>query len=282
MTETLIDSTYEPCAQCDAPLDGAQRYCVFCGASRHHGGDPVARYLAAARRPAPAAPPPAVATGSPRSERWLVVSLVLLPLAAAAGVLVGRDSAGNDALVAALRAQKAPVVQVGGAGAATTASTASAGGSGAAASTTTTTFPLAKGYTVQLRTLPSGADATAIGAAKKAAEGKGAKDVGVLDPAGVDVRPDPGRKLVVYAGAYRTRAQAEKALAKVKHDFPGAKVVSVRRPAAAADAADAPVAKHPTAKQKADGAKIVQQIQAAKGRKYVQQQRKLPDTIVVP
>ena len=63
MTETLIDSTYEPCAQCDAPLDAAQRYCVFCGASRHHAGDPVARYLAAARRPAAATAPPAVAAG---------------------------------------------------------------------------------------------------------------------------------------------------------------------------------------------------------------------------
>ena len=199
-------------------------------------------------------------------------------------MLVGRDSAGDDALIAALRAQKAPVVQVGGAGAATTAATtASAGGSGTATGATTTTFPLAKGYTVQLRTLPAGADAAAIAAATKAARGKGAKRVGVLDPAGVDVRPDPGGKLVLYAGAFRTRAQAEKALAASKHDFPGAKVVSVRRSSsAAADAADAPVAKHPTAKQKADGAKIVQQIQATKGKKYVEQQRQLPDTIVVP
>jgi hypothetical protein len=39
---------------------------------------------------------------------------------------------------------------------------------------------------------------------------------------------------------------------------------------------------HPTASQKADGARIVQQIQATKGKSYVQQQRKLPDTIVVP
>ena len=51
-------------------------------------------------------------------------------------------------------------------------------------------------------------------------------------------------------------------------------------PAAAPDSA--PVAKHPTAKQKADGAKIVQQIQSTKGKAYVDQQRKLPDTIVVP
>jgi hypothetical protein len=98
----------------------------------------------------------------------------------------------------------------------------------------------------------------------------------------VDVRPDPGGKLVLYAGAFHTRGRAEKALATVKHDFPGAQVVSVRRSSSAASAGDAPVAKHPTAKQKADGAKIVQQIQATKGKKYVEQQRKLPDTIVVP
>jgi hypothetical protein len=39
---------------------------------------------------------------------------------------------------------------------------------------------------------------------------------------------------------------------------------------------------HPTAKQKVQGAKIVQEIQARKGKSYVQQQRNLPDTIVVP
>ena len=280
MTETLIESTYDPCAQCGAPLDDAQRYCVHCGASRHHAADPVARYLAVAKqRPARAASPPAPAAGSPRSERWLVLALVLLPLAAAAGVLVGRSSGGSDELVAALRAQKAPVVQIGAAGAGAATTTAAASSSGGSGKATGTAFPLAQGYTVQLRTLPAGADTAA---ATKAARAKGAKAVGVLDPAGVDVKPDPGGKLILYSGAFHTRAKAEKALAGLKHDFPGAKVVSVRRSGASDSAADAPVAKHPTAKQKADGGKIVQQIQATKGKKYVEQQRQLPDTIVVP
>jgi hypothetical protein len=277
-TDTLIDNTYETCAQCGAPLDDAQRYCVYCGASRHHAADPVARYLATARqRPAPAAPP-AVAVASARSDRWLVLALALLPLAAVGGVLVGRNSSGNDTLIAALRAQKAPVVKVGALGAGTTA----AGGGGATATTASAAaFPLAKGYTVQLRTLP--ADAS-VSSATAAARKKGAQRVGVLDPAGADISPDPGGKRVLYAGVFKTRAQAEKTLAKLRHSFPGAQVISVRRTAATDSAAadDAPVAKHPTAKQKSDGAKIVKQIQATKGKKYVDQQRKLPDTIVVP
>ena len=104
----------------------------------------------------------------------------------------------------------------------------------------------------------------------------------MLDPAVVDVRPDPGNKLVLYSGAFPTRSKAEKVLAKVKHDFPGAKVVAVSRREESDESIDAPVAKHPTAAQKAEGAKIVDQIQATKGKKYVEQQRKLPDTIVVP
>ena len=148
-----------------------------------------------------------------------------------------------------------------------------------------TSFPLAKGFTVELRTLPSGTSGTALAAATKAAQGKGAKGVGVFDPSNLVVTPDPGGKLVLFAGAFHTRAQADKALAKLKHGFPGAKVIAVKQRSASSstlDSIDAPVAKHPTAKQKADGAKIVQQIQSTKGKAYVDQQRKLPDTIVVP
>lgn len=281
MNQTLTDTTYQPCAQCGAPLDDAQRYCVFCGASRHHAADPVALYLGAARqRPASSAPPTAVAERSSRSDRWLVLALALLPLVAAGGVLVGRGSSGNDTLLEALRAQKAPIVQVGTVGAGAKGASTSAGADGAATTAAAKAFPLAKGYTVQLKTLPSGSAANAaIAAARK----KGAKDVGVLDPAAVDLSPDPGGKLVLYSGAFRTRARAEKALAGLKHDFAGAKVVSVRRSASGDENADeAVVAKHPTAKQKAEGAEIVKQIQATKGKKYVDQQRKLPDTIVVP
>ena len=141
-----------PARQCGAPLDDAQRYCVFCGASRHHAADPVARYLASARqRPAPPPPSPA-ATGSARSERWLMVAIALLPIAAAIGVLVGRDSGGSEDVVAALRAQKAPVVKVGGA---TTGGTSLTAASNDAA--TPSPRPRAsrspRDITVQLRTL---------------------------------------------------------------------------------------------------------------------------------
>jgi hypothetical protein len=189
-TDTL---TYDPCDQCGSPLDQQQRYCVVCGAHRHHPADPVGRYLATAMRPRSAQDSPPPATARRTDGRWTAAAFALLPVVAAIGVLVGRGSANNSAdLVAALKAQKAPVVQVG---------TAGGGGTGAAATGTT-----------------AKASASAATKAKRAAQSD-------------------------------TNAAA---------------------------------AKKPTAEQKQQGAKIVKQIQGSKGKSYVDQQRRLPDTIVVP
>jgi hypothetical protein len=35
------------CAECDAPVDGVQRYCIVCGAHQFHAEDPAARYMSA-------------------------------------------------------------------------------------------------------------------------------------------------------------------------------------------------------------------------------------------
>lgn len=125
---------FEPCDQCQAPLDERQRYCVVCGTHRPNADDPVARYLAQSRRLRTAPPAPQ----QPRSGgARLAAAIALIPLAAALGVLVGRGDSGDSARVLdALKVQKAPVVNVvGGAGDATASGTpaADAGATGATA-----------------------------------------------------------------------------------------------------------------------------------------------------
>src|SRR4051794_26089861 len=210
---------YDACDQCSAPMDEAQRYCVVCGAYRHNAGDPVARYLSSSRRPRAAAAPVAVASAGRSDNRWTLLALVLLPVAAAAGVLVGRGgNSSNDDILAALKAQKAPIVRLGGSG----AGAASAGGGAAAgAGTISRDFALSKGFVVKLRTLPATSDTAAVTDAKRAAKAKGASDVGVINPSDFTLKPGTGGAYLVYSGEFKARAQAAKALAKLKKKFPG-------------------------------------------------------------
>lgn len=121
------------CDQCGAALDALQRYCVECGTHRADGDDPVARYLAEARRARNAPPPP---SASPRvvGGGRLALAIALVPLAAAVGVMVGRGDGSDQQVLDALKVQKAPVVNVVG-GAGTTAAT---GGAATADKTTAT------------------------------------------------------------------------------------------------------------------------------------------------
>jgi hypothetical protein len=268
---------YEPCSQCGAPLDDRQRFCVECGASRRHPGDPVTRHFTTVTRQAN--PEPAAVVPPPRrgaDTRLTALVLALLPVAAALGVLVGKHNSGSDKdLIAALKAAPAT------AGATTTAGNTGGG-------TVTSDFTLGSGYVVRLQTLPSSTTAAAVAKAKSAARAKGAKQVGVIDPQDFKLKPSSGKDFVLYSGQFKTKAAAHQALKKLSKRFPKAVVVTVGSPigghdkAAKIAAEDAVIRKHPTAKQKADGAKIVQQIQAKRGKSYVEQQQKLPDTIVVP
>jgi hypothetical protein len=180
--------------------------------------------------------------------------------------------------VAALRAQKAPIVQVGaGGGAAGTTGTA-------AIAAISSDFSLSKGFVVKLRTLPkAGTDPAAVAAAKRAARAKGAPAVGLIDPADFTLKPSPGGGYLLYSGEFKTKSAAAKALAKLKKAFPSAAVIAVTKTAASATSSAAvALQEHPTTKQKSDGAKVVQEIQRRKGKSYIDQQRNLPDTIVVP
>ncbi|MFL5846148.1 MAG: SPOR domain-containing protein [Solirubrobacteraceae bacterium] len=281
---TSVPPTYEPCGQCGAPLGDNQRYCVVCGANRRHPEDPVARYLAAAgrRRTTVVPPRPPAQRGD---GKWVAVALALLPVAAGIGVMVGNgdgSSSADEKLLAALRNRPAAVGTA--AGATTTAATTSL----------PSDFGLDKGYVVELGTLPW--DTTTADSAKKAedaAKDKGAKGVGLINPDDFALTPSSDGDYLLYSGEFKSKGDAEKALKRLKKDFPDAKVVKVGESTSATSASTAGNGKlttsdavatqtHATEQQKAEGAQIVQEIQANKGKTYVEQQRKLPDTIVIP
>jgi len=132
---SVVQTTYDPCEECGAPLDPQQRYCVHCAARRGNGANPSSRYFAAMSKKAlrPLSRPPAKA--GPASRAAAVGFFALLPVAVALGVVVGRSDSGgsdNEALLQALREQKATAVTAGAATTAATATTAKAkkGGKG--------------------------------------------------------------------------------------------------------------------------------------------------------
>jgi hypothetical protein len=135
---SLPGQAWDVCDHCQAPLEARQRYCVECGSRRLHGDDPAARYLTELTRRARTSEP--VTAPPPRRSTWLVpLVLALVPLAAAAGVLVGRgQGAGDDRIVAALRAQRPPIVNV------VPGATAAAGAAAAAAAPESTAKTAAK------------------------------------------------------------------------------------------------------------------------------------------
>jgi len=299
MLET-IDTTpvqYEHCEQCDAPVDHAQRYCVVCGTRRRHVHDPAARYMSKVAGRNRAAPGQRPATKRSRTSSGLGVAalLAMVPLAVGLGVLVGRASTNGDAkLIAALRAQKPQVITTSVAGAAPATSSAPA----ASATTVvnlTSTFPLQSGYSVQLQTLPAHTSQAAVTTAEHAAAAKGAAHPGLIVQRDFRVTPSPpAGDYVIYAGAYHSKAEAEHALSALHKKFPAAKVIQVQAAGTSAAPTTKVLAKtqygsahqvagyQPSQQQVAVGGQIVQKIQQAAGKGYVNSQRGLPDAISVP
>ena len=286
MTETRTKAAeeakvYERCVQCSAPVDADQRYCVACGARNHRARDPVARYLALASSMARAGRAGAKPATPRRRGAGLGTAAViaLIPLAVAVGVLVGHSGSSNDSkLIAALRAQKPPVVDVTAGG--TAASTAQAT---ASAATVASTFSLASGYAVELSTIPaSGASPGAVTAAEQAARAKGATRVGVITARDFTVTPKPAAgSYVLYSGQYRTRSNAVAALGRLKRSFPGAQVIAVRTTAPASPSASQ-VTPTATKQSLSTGASEVKRISHVTGSGYVQAQNNLPGVVSVP
>jgi hypothetical protein len=202
---TTANPQWETCDHCQAPLDERQRYCVACGARRSRSDDPVARYFVAAERSARASQVPAPAPSSRPQVSWAVaVALALVPVATALGVIAGRGGAEDDALLLqALKAQKAPVVNVGS----------------------------ATGTTETAAATPSTSEAKS----KKASKGD--------DPNDAD-----------------------------------GKVIARTEYGSARSLTDSTV----TEAQKEESKKALEHIVNAKGKEYVEQQRNLPDQIVIP
>jgi hypothetical protein len=115
MDETPTPNQYETCEQCGSPVDANQRYCVVCGSRRKHVVDPALRHLASAGARPRGAAKGGRPDGRTRRSAGLGTALVIavIPVAVALGLLIGRSDNGSNAKVlAALRAAKAPVVNV--------------------------------------------------------------------------------------------------------------------------------------------------------------------------
>ncbi|HST55753.1 MAG TPA: hypothetical protein VLJ42_07645 [Solirubrobacteraceae bacterium] len=228
----------EVCASCAAPLAPDQRYCLECGARRvdarsqfldalhpRAGGSGEARSQSSTGVGGQIStgvggftPPPA------RGSLAVIAGVGVLLLAMGVGVLIGRSGADRSR-----GAAPAQVITVAGAG---SGAAATAGGSGTTAFTGD--WPAGSdGWTVQLQTLPTAStQPDAVSAAKVAASGRGATGVGALKSD--DYASLTSGSYIVYSGVYTTKAQAQKALGRLKQSFTGATVIEVSSKAAAA------------------------------------------------
>jgi hypothetical protein len=300
-TTVLPETEYESCEQCTAPVEATQRYCVVCGTRRKHVYDPAARFLAGATDRHRTVRGARHGSSGPRRSAGLGLALALaaIPVAVALGVLIARPGNNvNNKLLAALRAEKPPVVNVNGAGSAGGA-TAAATTTAAATSTTvarlTSTFGLQRGYTIELETLPgSGTTRAEVASAEGKARARGATAVGLISQSDFHVTPaPPAGNYVIYSGQYSSNVAATAALAKLKHAFPSGKVIAVRSASAAASpapvlsstqygSAHAVTGYKPTSSQLSQAAQIVNQESKETNGNYTKSQQGLPDAISVP
>lgn len=204
------------CAACGSPLAPDQRYCLECGERCPQTSDFLRSGAPVGASP-PAGPPrpPGVPADAPQAPRSNTVSLLagvgVLLLALGVGVLIGRSGASSKQSPAPVQ-----VVTAGGVGT----------GSSTEASFTGDWPSGTSGYTVQLQTLPvTGTTVASVAAAKAAAGGKGAPAVGALKSE--EFASLSGENYVIYSGDFHKQSEAQKALATLKKNFPGAKVIRV-------------------------------------------------------
>jgi hypothetical protein len=192
--------------------------------------------------------------------------IAAIPLAVALGVIVGRANSGGDAkLLAALRAQKAPVVTV-----AETGTSASAEPAAVTAPAVTSTFSLHSGYAVEVATLSAqGTGQAAVAKAEQTARAKGATGLGVIALTNFTVNPrPPGAGYVVYSGQYSSRTAASTALAKLRRRFPGATVIDVRERASSHASSSASAGSGGTVHVTASKSQIAQSEKVAQGNSH--------------
>jgi hypothetical protein len=291
---TSANGHYAPCQECGAPLDRDQRYCISCGARRGDAANPTSRYFAAASRQRRALATRKPGTRSATSRAAVVGFFVLLPVAVAAGVLVGRSGMNNDngavqQALEALRNQPATAVAATGSGTSTPVSDTS--------KLLPSDWSMDQGYTVKLGLLPiNTTDQQAASKAKSDAESKGAKDVGIISPKDFATTPDQGSKdYVLYSGEFKSKADATKALGGLKKDFSQAQVVEVQ--AAGSGGGGSVNSKvvahtshgvvhqvsgfHPSQQEIQKDTQTVQNLAHQTGKNYINSQKTLPDITVV-
>jgi hypothetical protein len=293
-----VEPTYEACDQCSAPVDTAQRYCVVCGTRRKHAYDPAAQFLSRATSRKRSGERQARSAPARKRRSFSLATaavLVAIPLAVAVGVLVGRAGNGTDSkLLAAIKAQQPTVVNVGG-GTGSDTSTSGSAVPTAAVTPVSSDFTLQRGFTVQLQTISAtGVTQADVTAAEKKAKAKGATAVGLITHTGFHLTPSPpAGDDVIYSGQYKTKAAATAALTKLKHRFPGAKVIAVQSSTAAAastkvlsktnyGSAHAVTGFKPSASQLATGGQVAAKTAKELNGNYVKSQQGLPDQVSIP
>jgi len=203
----------EPCAACGAPLANDQRYCLQCGELRHGARRALPAVLRGSihgGRESGIVATNSLGGGERRpSLAAALAGIACLLLAMGVGVLIGRGGgAGATA--------PAPITIAGSPAAAATAPAAF-----------TSDWPAGKdGWTIALAVLPKAStQPDAVAAAKSAASGQGAADVGALDS---DAYPSlTSGSYVVYSGVYDAEKAATTALTALKAKFADARVVRV-------------------------------------------------------
>jgi SPOR domain len=257
----------EVCADCGSPLASDQRYCLQCGARRGESRVPVA--LVPGRTSGEGAGPPPQGRRPAGGGEWTPLTALglvgLIALILVAGVLIGRGIDGSG--------DPAQVVQAGGTGSTGATAVADTGGSFKG------DWPSGKeGFTVELGSLPKdGSSAADVKAAKDDATGKGATKVGALDSD--EFASLPGGKYVLYSGVYGSKAAAGKALAKLKGDFPDARVVKISTSSGGGSSEASTDTGGSTGT--VDKSKL-NDLAGKSGDDYVKESKKLPDNTVLP
>lgn len=270
-------------------MEATQRYCVVCGTRRRHVADPAARFMSAATAQARTQARLERASAGTRRTRSLpglgtALVIALIPLGIGLGVLLGRSSNNQDGkLLAAIAGRRQQVVTVSGtAGASSVTSTPAAN--------VKSSFPLARGYAIELSTLPAGTRQSAAAAAEATARGKGATTVGLLNGSDYTITPKPSASFVIYSGAFTTRAAAERGLTKLKGSFPHAIVISLRSAARGGTVlarsrfgtATQAAGYKPTQGSLTQGGAVANGVAKKIGKGYVGSQKGLPSVVSVP
>jgi hypothetical protein len=207
------------CPTCSAVLASDQRYCLRCG---RRLGEPRVDFQHALGLRAPPPPPPARRTGwDQRAPLITLLGVAAILLALGVGIVLGRGQTPSTGT----GRTTTTIVSVSGGAAAPTATAPSATAQNVAS--ISEDWPAgASGWTVELSSLPkSSAQSSDVLAAKSAASGKGAKDVGALD--GDKHGGTPTGTYVIYAGRFASAKLADAELAKLNKTFPGALVLHV-------------------------------------------------------